>query len=100
MITHDLSNRCARRGSDRRDVSRPNRAGGETQEVVGNPQHPYTKALLSVAPRRDPRDRTKPQILSGETPDARRIPSGCRFYPRCPIAIADCKLARAAAQST
>jgi oligopeptide/dipeptide ABC transporter ATP-binding protein len=57
---------------------------------VHNPQHPYTKALLSVVPRRDPRDRTRPQILTGETPDAVRIPSGCRFHPRCPVAIAEC----------
>jgi oligopeptide/dipeptide ABC transporter ATP-binding protein len=56
---------------------------GPAEEVVHNPQHPYTRALLSVVPRRDPRDRTRPQILSGETPDAVRIPSGCRFHPRC-----------------
>jgi oligopeptide/dipeptide ABC transporter ATP-binding protein len=63
---------------------------GPAEEVVHNPQHPYTRALLSVVPRRDPRDRTRPQILSGETPDAVRIPSGCRFHPRCPVAIDDC----------
>src|SRR5690348_18115265 len=44
---------------------------GPAKEVVANPQHPYTKALLSVVPRRDPRDRTRPQILKGEAPDAR-----------------------------
>jgi oligopeptide/dipeptide ABC transporter ATP-binding protein len=63
---------------------------GPASEVVRNPQHPYTKALLSVVPRRDPRLRRRPQILRGETPDAVRIPSGCRFHPRCPIAIDAC----------
>lgn len=43
---------------------------GAAAEVVRNPQHPYAKALLSVVPRRDPRDRRRPQILHGETPDA------------------------------
>jgi oligopeptide/dipeptide ABC transporter ATP-binding protein len=59
-------------------------------EVVLSPQHPYTKALLSVVPAADPRERKQLQILHGETPDAIRIPSGCRFHPRCPVAIADC----------
>ena len=64
---------------------------GPAREVVRNPQHPYTKALLSVVPKRDPRDRTRPQILRGETPNAIRIPSGCRFHPRCPIAEERCR---------
>jgi peptide/nickel transport system ATP-binding protein len=63
---------------------------GPAAAVVRNPQHPYTKALLSVVPRRDPRDRQQPQILQGETPDAVSIPSGCRFHPRCPLAEARC----------
>jgi oligopeptide/dipeptide ABC transporter ATP-binding protein len=32
-----------------------------------------------------------PHILTGEAPDASRIPRGCRFHPRCPVAIADCR---------
>ena len=35
--------------------------------------------------------RAKPQILKGEAPDAARIPSGCRFHPRCPVAIQECR---------
>jgi oligopeptide/dipeptide ABC transporter ATP-binding protein len=91
MITHDLS--TAARFADRIAVMYLGRIveEGPASEVVGNPQHPYTKALLSVVPRRDPRHRTRPQILRGETPDAIRIPRGCRFHPRCPIAIAECK---------
>jgi oligopeptide/dipeptide ABC transporter ATP-binding protein len=90
MITHDLS--TAARFADRIAVMYLGRIveEGPAQEIVHNAQHPYTKALLSVVPRRDPRDRTRPQILSGETPDAVRIPSGCRFHPRCPVAIEEC----------
>src|SRR6266571_7923967 len=91
MITHDLS--TAARFADRIAVMYLGRIveQGPAPEVVHNPQHPYTKALLSVVPRRDPRDRRQPQILTGETPDAVRIPSGCRFHPRCPVAIDDCR---------
>ncbi|MDQ2967520.1 MAG: ABC transporter ATP-binding protein [Actinomycetota bacterium] len=92
MITHDLS--TAARFADRIAVMYLGRIveEGPAGDVVGNPQHPYTKALLSVVPRRDPRMRRRPQILRGETPDAVRIPSGCRFHPRCPIAIDVCKI--------
>jgi len=91
MITHDLS--TAARFADRIAVMYLGRIveEGPAREIVANPQHPYTHALLSVVPRRDPRDRHRPQILRGETPDAVRIPTGCRFHPRCPIAIEDCK---------
>ncbi|TMK96005.1 MAG: ABC transporter ATP-binding protein [Actinobacteria bacterium] len=91
MITHDLS--TAARFSDRIAVMYLGRIveEGPAHEVVHNPQHPYTKALLSVVPKRDPRDRMRPQILRGEPPDAVRIPSGCRFHPRCPIAIDVCR---------
>ncbi|MEZ5226543.1 MAG: hypothetical protein R2710_07695 [Acidimicrobiales bacterium] len=44
-------------------------------------QHPYTEALLSVVPESR---RMEQQILEGETPDAARIPDGCRFHPRLP----------------
>ena len=84
MITHDLS--TAARYADRIAVMYLGRIVeiGPASEIVENPQHPYTKALLSVVPRRDPRDRKRPQVLTGEAPDATRIPSGCRFHPRCP----------------
>ena len=55
---------------------------GEAEDVLGNPQHPYTKALLSVVPEME---RVEQQILTGETPDPSRIPTGCRFHPRCPV---------------
>ena len=92
MITHDLS--TAARFAQRIAVMYLGRIveEGPAATVVRNPQHPYTKALLSVVPRRDPRDRQQPQILRGETPDAVAIPSGCRFHPRCPVAIDRCSV--------
>jgi peptide/nickel transport system ATP-binding protein len=91
MITHDLS--TAAHFADRIAVMYLGRIveEGRTHDVVHEPKHPYTQALLSVVPQRDPRMRTEPEILRGETPDAVRIPPGCRFNPRCPIAIPDCK---------
>src|SRR4051812_49954106 len=90
MITHDLS--TAAHFADRIAVMYLGRIveEGAAQDVVRNPLHPYTKALLSVVPKRDPRDRTTPQILQGETPNPTKIPRGCRFHPRCPVAEERC----------
>jgi oligopeptide/dipeptide ABC transporter ATP-binding protein len=91
MITHDLS--TAAHYADRIAVMYLGRVveEGPAREVVTNPRHPYTKALLSVVPKRDPRQRTQPQILQGETPNPADVPPGCRFHPRCPIAIPECR---------
>jgi peptide/nickel transport system ATP-binding protein len=64
---------------------------GPARSVIEDPQHPYAKALLSVVPRRDPRDRLEPQILRGETPNPIDVPTGCRFHPRCPVALDECR---------
>ena len=92
MITHDLS--TAAHFADRIAVMYLGRIveEGPAREVVSNPKHPYTKALISVVPQRDPRTTTAPQILRGETPNPIAIPSGCRFNPRCPIAIPECRV--------
>lgn len=91
MITHDLS--TAAHFADRIAVMYLGRIveEGPAREVVRNPQHPYTKALLSVVPKRDPRDRTTPQVLAGETPNPIDVPPGCRFHPRCPVAEERCR---------
>ena len=91
MITHDLS--TASHFADRIAVMYLGRIveEGPARDVVRSPRHPYTKALVSVVPKRDPRDRTEPQILKGETPNPVHVPEGCRFHPRCPIAIDDCR---------
>jgi peptide/nickel transport system ATP-binding protein/oligopeptide transport system ATP-binding protein len=64
---------------------------GATHDVLTHPQHPYTKALLSVVPVPNPRLRRERVILQGETPNPIHLPSGCRFHPRCPVAIERCK---------
>ncbi len=64
---------------------------GTMLEVLEKPQHPYTKALLSVIPVPNPRLRHERIILQGETPNPIDVPTGCRFHPRCPVAIATCK---------
>jgi peptide/nickel transport system ATP-binding protein len=91
MITHDLS--TAAHFADRIAVMYLGRIveQGPAHQVVRNPQHPYTKALLSVVPKRDPRERSTPQILSGETPNPVDVPAGCRFHPRCPVAEERCR---------
>jgi oligopeptide/dipeptide ABC transporter ATP-binding protein len=64
---------------------------GPTKSVLQNPQHPYTRALLSVIPVPNPRLRRQRVILQGETPNPLNIPNGCRFHPRCPVALDKCK---------
>lgn len=64
---------------------------GATREVLQAPQHPYTQALLSVIPVPNPRLRRKRIILQGETPNPIELPSGCRFHPRCPLAVEACR---------
>jgi oligopeptide/dipeptide ABC transporter ATP-binding protein len=92
MITHDLSTVAAY--ADRIAVMYLGRIVeiGDARTVLSDPQHPYTRALRSVVPVPDPSARRKPVILVGETPDPSRIPSGCRFHPRCPVAFERCPL--------
>jgi oligopeptide/dipeptide ABC transporter ATP-binding protein len=91
FITHDLGTVAA--VADRIAVMYLGRIVeiGTVQQVLRNPQHPYTKALLSVVPVPNPRLRRQHIILQGETPDASRIPMGCRFAPRCPLAHEACR---------
>ena len=91
MITHDLSTVAAY--ADRIAVMYLGRIVeiGHARRILADPQHPYTRALLSVVPVPDPSARRRPQVLAGETPDPARIPSGCRFHPRCPVALERCK---------
>jgi peptide/nickel transport system ATP-binding protein len=55
---------------------------GPAERVLQHPQHPYTRALLSVVPEARHMEQ---EILRGETPDPVAVPEGCRFHPRCPI---------------
>jgi len=63
---------------------------GTTEQVIKEPKHPYTRALISVVPSPDPRKKTERLILKGERPDPVNIPTGCRFHPRCPLAFEKC----------
>ncbi|HEX6400381.1 MAG TPA: ABC transporter ATP-binding protein [Actinomycetota bacterium] len=82
IVTHDLG--LAWTVADRVAVMYLGRIVeiGPTEDVLLRPTHPYTKALLNVVPEAGGIDRP---ILGGEPPDPTRIPSGCRFHPRCPV---------------
>ena len=63
---------------------------GPTGAVFRDPRHPYTQALLEAIPLPDPSRPSRPPDLVGEIPSPISPPSGCRFHPRCPVAIARC----------
>jgi oligopeptide/dipeptide ABC transporter ATP-binding protein len=62
-----------------------------TAELFARPQHPYTMALLSAVPEVGG-PRREPAPIEGEPPSAVRVPSGCRFHPRCPSRVERCPL--------
>jgi len=84
VITHDLG--LAWNIADRIAVMYLGRLVeyGTAEQVLSEPRHPYTQALLSVVPEMHD---LEPTVLTGEPPDATRIPGGCRFHPRCPALL-------------
>jgi len=63
---------------------------GATEDVFANPEHPYTWSLLRSIPRLDADEREPLRAIDGSPPDMVRLPTGCKFHPRCPFAIERC----------
>ena len=63
---------------------------GPRDQIFNNPQHPYTKALLSATPQPDPERKRERIVLKGELPSPLNPPTGCTFHTRCPWTFEPC----------
>ncbi len=91
-ITHDLA--TTKYFSERLFIMYAGKIveSGKMFEVIRNPQHPYTEALLKAIPDPDPENRkVLRDIPSGEPPSLVNPPTGCRFHPRCPYKMDVCE---------
>lgn len=93
FISHDLN--VVRHISNRVGIMYLGRMveQGETEEVYRNPTHPYTQALLSAIPKRDPSEDKVRIHLDGDVPNPADPPKGCPFHDRCPKCMEVCKSA-------
>lgn len=92
VITHDLN--VIRYISDRIAVMYLGRLVefGPTEEVIGNPKHPYTQGLMAALPILNPKDRDKKkEMIVTEPGSLIDLPTGCHFHPRCPYATEICR---------
>jgi oligopeptide/dipeptide ABC transporter, ATP-binding protein, C-terminal domain len=94
FISHDLS--VVERICDRVAIMYLGRIGeiGPASDVFAQPVHPYTRALLAAAPSLTRKDLGDP--IEGDPPSAARMPAGCAFHTRCPVAEAICRTERPA----
>jgi oligopeptide/dipeptide ABC transporter ATP-binding protein len=91
MISHDLA--AARYLATRLAVMYAGQLveTGDCDAVYTEPLHPYTQALLSAALPLHPSARRQRIVLAGEVPNPMNPPAGCRFHPRCPRALPQCR---------
>jgi peptide/nickel transport system ATP-binding protein len=88
-VTHDLA--LARHLCDRLAVMYLGKImeKGYTEDIIYEPLHPYTKALMAAVPVPDPESKRAEVVIKGEIPSPINPPSGCRFHTRCPQYIGD-----------
>jgi len=91
FITHDIS--VARYMSDTIGVMYLGKIveTGPTEQIINQPTHPYTRALLAAVPVPDPEHAYPPVPISGELPSPINVPKGCRFHTRCVYATQLCR---------
>ncbi len=91
IITHNLG--VVARYVDRVNVMYAGRLveTAPTEELYGNPCHPYTQGLLASVPRLDISKRKSLRIIKGLPPNLARLPGGCSFHPRCDYAMPVCR---------
>jgi oligopeptide/dipeptide ABC transporter ATP-binding protein len=98
LISHDMGVMAT--ATDRLQVMYAGRIveSGPTAEVIGQPRHPYTRALLAALPRIHAGGGSM-QPIAGFPPEAGRVPTGCSFHPRCAYAEPRCASQRPALTS-
>ena len=87
-ITHDIA--TARHFSDKIAIMYAGRIieTGNPREIIDDPLHPYTKALINAIPEANAKNRMiKREVIIGEPPNPSKLPNGCSFHPRCPSVI-------------